>query len=128
MRRWQKQRLFPDEVVCCGPATAFVPYLDPGLPLARGIKKSVERFVEEYGMTPKTMWLQNHGSIALGKSVRDVESATFMGVKAARAWIYAMSTGRTIVPITPEVIERIHTRPDEHYRQKLLWAVSKSEA
>ena len=98
-----KQRLFPDEVVCCGPATAFVPYTDPGLPI----------------------WLQNHGLIALGKTSRDVESATMMSVKSARAWIGAMSIGRPLRPLTQENIDRIHTRPDEHYRQELLWAMQK---
>src|SRR5579871_5068542 len=28
-------RLFPDEIVCCGPAVCYVPYTDPGIPLAR---------------------------------------------------------------------------------------------
>ena len=120
-----KQRLFPDEVVCCGPATAFVPYTDPGLPLARAIRTSVESFVAAYNMVPKTIWLQNHGLIALGKTSRDVESATMMSVKSARAWIGAMSIGRPLRPLTQENIDRIHTRPDEHYRQELLWAMQK---
>jgi rhamnose utilization protein RhaD (predicted bifunctional aldolase and dehydrogenase) len=120
-----KQRIFPDEVVCCGPATAFVPYTDPGLPLARAIRDSVQLFVKEYGMVPKTLWLQNHGLIALGKTSRDVESATLMSVKAARAWIGALSSGRPLRPLTQENIDRIHTRPDEHYRQELLWAMQK---
>ena len=28
-----KHRIFPDEVVLCGPESVFVPYADPGLPL-----------------------------------------------------------------------------------------------
>ena len=119
------QRLFPDEVVCCGPATAFVPYTDPGLPLARAIQSSVEQFVEVHAMVPKTIWLQNHGLIAVGRSVGDVESATFMGIKAARAWLGALSSGKTLRPLSPEHVARIHTRPDEHYRQELLWAMQK---
>jgi len=115
------QRLFPDEVVCCGPATAFVPYVDPGFKLAGAIRASVERYADEQGSLPKTIWLQNHGLIALGKSPREIESATLMSIKAARVRLGAMASGRTIVPITQETIERIHTRPDEHYRQKLLW-------
>ena len=117
------QRIFPDEIVCCGPATAFVSYTDPGLPLARAIQSSVERFVEVHAMIPKTIWLQNHGLIAIGKSVGDVESATFMGIKAARAWLGALSTGRELRPLSPENVARIHTRPDEHYRQELLWTM-----
>lgn len=118
-----KLRLFPDEVVCCGPAAAYVPYKDPGLPLAKAIRASVERFVEEFGMVPKTIWLENHGLIAMGKTSAEVESATFMSAKSARAWLGALATGRTPRTLTPEQVERIHTRPDEHYRQRLLWDI-----
>jgi rhamnose utilization protein RhaD (predicted bifunctional aldolase and dehydrogenase) len=115
-----RQRLFPDEIVCCGPATAFVPYVDPGLPLARAIKQSVEAFIDEFGMVPKTIWLQNHGLITPAKSVRDVESASFMAIKAARAWLGVLASGQAVRPLTQHAIDRIHTRPDEHYRQKLI--------
>ena len=120
-----RQRLFPDEVVCCGPAAAFVPYVDPGFRLAGAVRASVEQFVEEHGSLPKTIWLQNHGLIALGKSPREIESATQMSIKAARVWLAAVSSGRKLSPLTKEQIERIHTRPDEHYRQKLLWELRK---
>jgi L-ribulose-5-phosphate 4-epimerase len=115
-----RQRLFPDEIVCCGPATAFVPYTDPGLPLARAIKASVEAFIDEFGMVPKSIWLQNHGLICPARVIRDVESAMFMGIKAARAWLGALSSGRPLHPLSQESVDRIHTRPDEHYRQKLI--------
>jgi rhamnose utilization protein RhaD (predicted bifunctional aldolase and dehydrogenase) len=114
-------RIFPDEVVCCGPAAAFVPYVDPGLPLALAIKESVETFVKEHGSIPKTIWLQNHGLIALGRSTNEVKSAMQMSVKAARVWLAATGSGRVIRHLTPEHVARIHTRPDEHYRQQLLW-------
>jgi L-ribulose-5-phosphate 4-epimerase len=116
-----KLRLFPDEVVCCGPAAAYVHYEDPGLPLAKAIRSSVERFAEEYGMIPKTIWLENHGLIAMGKTSAEVESATFMSAKSARAWLGVLATGRTPRTLTQAQVERIHTRPDEHYRQRLLW-------
>ncbi|MCC7229515.1 MAG: class II aldolase [Fimbriimonadaceae bacterium] len=115
------KRLFPDEIVCCGPQTAFVPYVDPGLPLAKAIRASVDRYIRRWEETPKTIWLQNHGLIALGKSPREVESATQMSVKAARVWLGALSSGQEIHPLAEEQIKRIHTRPDEHYRQRLLW-------
>lgn len=121
--RMARERLFPDEIVCCGPATSFVPYVDPGVPLARAIQASVGEYAAEFGAAPKTIWLQNHGLIALGKSRREVESATFMAVKAARVRLGALATGIPLRPLTAEHIARIHTRPDEHYRQRLLWAV-----
>ena len=115
------QRLFPDEIVCCGPAAAFVPYVDPGFALANAIKNSVEDYVHRYGAIPKTIWMQNHGLIALGKSAREVQSAMLMSVKAARVWLGALSTGHRVQALSDEQVSRIHTRPDEHYRQKLLW-------
>lgn len=115
------QRLFPDEIVCCGPAAAFVPYVDPGLPLARAIRSSVGNYIQKFGSVPKTIWLKNHGLIVLGKSVKEIESGTLMSVKAARVWLGALSSGRRIEPLSEAQIERIHTRPDEHYRQRLLW-------
>lgn len=118
-----KQRVFPDEVVCCGPATAFVEYVDPGLALALAIRTAVETFVEEWGTIPKTIWLQNHGLIALGKSCAEVESATLMALKSAQVWLGALSTHRKLRPLTKSQVERIHTRPDEHYRQNLLWTI-----
>jgi rhamnose utilization protein RhaD (predicted bifunctional aldolase and dehydrogenase) len=118
-----RQRLFPDEIVCCGPRACHVPYADPGIPLARAIKESVEAFVESEGAWPKTIWLQNHGLICLGRSAAEVIAATRMQVKAARVWLAASSSGGIPTTLTPEQIARIHTRPDEHHRQKLLWAL-----
>jgi rhamnose utilization protein RhaD (predicted bifunctional aldolase and dehydrogenase) len=115
-----RQRIFPDEVVCCGPESCYVPYADPGLPLAQAIRAAVEDYARRQGMIPRTIWLQNHGLIALGKTVREVESATYMSAKAARVWLAALASGRTIRPLTNANIARIHTRPDEHYRQKLI--------
>lgn len=114
-------RLFPDEIVCCGPSTAFVPYADPGIPLANAIRASIEQYVEREGGPPKTIWLQNHGLICCGRSSKEVIAATRMSVKAARVWMGAMQTGRPITSLTKAQIARIHTRPDEHHRQRLLW-------
>ncbi len=120
---YARLRMFPDEIVCCGPESPFVPYVDPGLPLAQAIRTAVERHVEAWGGVPKTIWLGNHGLIALGRSASEVESASRMAVKAAQAWLGALATGKPIRPLTSAEIERIHTRPDEHYRQRLLWQV-----
>ena len=110
------RRYFPDEIVCCGPASAWVPYVDPGLPLARAIRTSTEKYAKKWGAAPKSMWLQNHGLIALGRNPKEVLSATLMSVKAA---VIRAATHR--IPLTPKQIDRIHTRPDEHHRQALLW-------
>lgn len=119
-RKLAESRLFPDEIVCCGPESAFVPYVDPGLPLARAIRDSVQAFVARRGELPRTIWLQNHGLIALGSTSREVLGAHLMAHKAARVWLGALASGAEPNRLSDADIERIHTRPDEHYRQALL--------
>lgn len=114
------QRFFPDEIVCCGPASCWVPYTDPGLPLAREIRARVEAYRQVQGEYPKTIWLENHGLISLGKSASEAKSGTLMSAKAARVRLAAISSGRPLKPLTEAQIDRIHTRPDEHYRQRQL--------
>jgi rhamnose utilization protein RhaD (predicted bifunctional aldolase and dehydrogenase) len=112
-------RLFPDEIVLCGPAAVLVPYTDPGLPLARAVRQRIDAYIDVHGETPKTIYMQNHGFIALGGTPQQVENITAMAVKAARILVGAHSLGGPRF-MTPQAVARIHTRPDEHYRQRLL--------
>ena len=111
-------RLFPDEIVYCGPASVYIPYTDPGVPLARKVRDSIDQYVDEHHEIPKVVLMQNHGLIALGRTARQVEDITAMAVKAARVLIgaYALSGPRFL---TAENVDRIHTRPDEAYRRRL---------
>ncbi len=112
-------RLFPDEVVVCGPAPVLIPYVDPGLPLARAIREGIDTYIDEYGELPKVLHLQNHGLFVLAPSAQQVENITAMMVKAARILLGAYALGGPKF-MTQEAVERIHTRPDEHYRQKII--------
>jgi rhamnose utilization protein RhaD (predicted bifunctional aldolase and dehydrogenase) len=112
-------RLFPDEIVCCGPAVCFIEYVDPGLVLARALRKAVEAFIEEQNMPPKVILMQNHGLIAAGGSVRDVETITSMYVKTARVLLGTLAFGGPRY-MTADNVARIHTRPDESYRRQML--------
>lgn len=123
-REFAVKRIFPDEIVCCGPAACYVDYTDPGLPLAIKLRERVNVYMEKFGEPPKTIWLQNHGLIALGATAREVISATFMQAKAARILLGALQAGKDLRFLSQIEIERIHTRPDERYRQKLLWGKS----
>jgi rhamnose utilization protein RhaD (predicted bifunctional aldolase and dehydrogenase) len=112
-------RLFPDEIVICGPAPVVVPYTDPGVPLAQLVRRLINRYIDEYYEVPKVILMQNHGFIALGRTAQQVENITAMAVKTARVLLgtYAVGGPRFM---TPDAVERIHTRPDEAYRRKLL--------
>lgn len=65
------------------------------------------------------MLIQNHGLIALGATTGSVLAATLMAEKTARIFLGAESLGGA-VPLTPQNVARIDSRPDEHYRQKML--------
>jgi rhamnose utilization protein RhaD (predicted bifunctional aldolase and dehydrogenase) len=112
-------RLFPDEIVSCGIESVLIPYLEPGPPLAKAIRKGVEDFMVSNGILPKVVMLQNHGLIALGSTRKQVESTTIMAVKAARILSGTLPLGGPNF-LTPEQVERIYTRPDEKYRERKL--------
>jgi len=112
-------RLFPDEIVMCGTAPVLVPYIDPGIPLAREIRSRINAYIDTYAEIPKVILMQNHGLVALGRTAEQVENITAMLVKTARVILGAYSVGGPHF-LTPENVDRIHTRPDEVYRRKLL--------
>jgi rhamnose utilization protein RhaD (predicted bifunctional aldolase and dehydrogenase) len=112
-------RLFPDEIVICGPAPVVVPYTDPGIPLARHVRDLLRQYLDEYQEVPKVILMQNHGLIALGKTAQQVENITAMAVKTARILLGTYAAGGPRF-LTVRDVQRIHTRPDELYRRKLL--------
>jgi len=115
-----RRRLFPDEIVCCGGESVFVPYTDPGLKLAQAIRTAVIAFIKRLARAPRVILLENHGFIALGPTPASVLAATLMGTKAAEIFAGAAAIGGTPRFLTPAQVERIAGRPDEHYRQKAL--------
>ena len=112
-------RLCPDEIVSCGPASVVVPWTDPGLPLARKVLELINAYIDERGELPKMVLLQNHGLIALGETAHEVNAITAMAVKSARilAGTYAFGGPHFF---SPEDVAKIHTRPDEVYRRKVI--------
>ncbi|MDZ4656102.1 MAG: class II aldolase/adducin family protein [Bythopirellula sp.] len=114
-----QHRLFPDEVVVCGPEPLLIPYVDPGIVLARVIRDELQRFMERTGQHPKSVYMQNHGFTALGSTVKQVQAITAMAVKSARILQGTYAFGGPH-PLGAENVERIHNRTDEHYRQRII--------
>jgi len=112
-------RLFPDEIVCCGPEPVYIPWTEPGPPLARAIRDGIAAFIEEKGFRPKVMLMQNHGLVALGATTAEVLSATAMCVKTFRVLIGTYALGGPNF-LTQEMVDRLWNRPDEVYRHSLL--------
>jgi rhamnose utilization protein RhaD (predicted bifunctional aldolase and dehydrogenase) len=123
-RTFAKRRLFPDEVVCCGAESVFVPYADPGLKLAQSIRAAVVAFIKRLDWPPRIILLENHGLIALGATPSSVLAATLMAVKAAEIFSGAAVLGGKPQFLTAAQVNRIAGRPDEHYRQRALGLAS----
>ena len=111
-----KGRIFPDEIVYCGIEPVYIEYVDPGLELGRIIRERAQAFVDEYGCAPKVILVQNHGLIACGRTGHEVEAITAMWCKTCRVLAGASVFGG-IRYFSKENVERIYTRPDEHYRR-----------
>jgi len=111
--------LFPDQIVVCGLHPLFVSYVDPGIPLAVELRDRLRLHIDRHGRPPKTIYLQNHGLVALGRSGGEVLQITQMAVKAALILLGSFAAGGP-QPLPPDAASRIETRPDEHHRQAML--------
>ena len=118
-REFAERRMFPDEVVCCGVASVYVPLTDPGWKLAQVIRRESEAFVKKYGCQPRVILMQNHGIITMGGSWQSVLAAMLMAEKAAKIFVGAAQLGGPVF-LSEENVARIAGRPDEAYRQRAL--------
>ncbi len=109
-------RMFPDEVVLCGPESVFVPYADPGLPLALEIRREARVYMDAYGEAPKVILLANHGLIALAQTPAEALNITAMTVKAAKIFVGACAVGEPVFMSEADILH-IYKRPDEIYRR-----------
>lgn len=111
--------LFPDQIVVLGAAPLLVPYIDPGISLARAARTMLRTHIATHGEAPKVIYLRNHGMFALGSGPVQVLGITAMAQKCARTIIGAQAVGG--VRFMPaDQVARIDSRPDEKYRRALL--------
>lgn len=108
--------IFPDAIVVCGRHVAAVPYIDPGLELAREVRRVLREFRAAHGSAPKVILLENHGPVALGSCDREVLNILLMLDKWARVLAGTLAVG-TPKFLPSAVSERIDNRPDEDYRR-----------
>ncbi len=111
--------LFPDQIVLLGPEQVYVPYTDPGLPLARAVRDRVREYLQRCQRVPRVILMENHGAIALGGTVELVMNITEMLVKTSRILAGTLAAGGPRF-LEQAHVERIDQRPDELARRKDL--------
>ncbi|MEK6570685.1 MAG: class II aldolase/adducin family protein [Bacteroidota bacterium] len=114
-----ERRLFPDEVVYCGPKSLLIEYVDPGAKLAAAVRVGWKNFVADNGFAPRLILIANHGLVAIGSTPEAVLAATLMAVKAAEIFIDACALGGPVF-MDPKEVYHIHNRLDEHYRRRQI--------
>lgn len=113
--------LFPDQIVVLGTDPLLVPYVDPGLELARTVRRLLRERLAVTGRVPKVVYLRNHGMFALGASPSEVLRITEMAVKVAQVLLGALAAGGPVY-LSDDDVARIDTRPDELLRRSALAA------
>ena len=108
--------IFPDATVVCGRHVASVPYIGPGLALAREVRRALSEFRAAHGTSPKVILLENHGPVSLGSSDTEVLNILLMLDKWARVLAGTLAVGGPRF-LPSAVSDRIDSRPDEHYRR-----------
>jgi rhamnose utilization protein RhaD (predicted bifunctional aldolase and dehydrogenase) len=119
--------LFPDQIVVLGTDPLLVPYVDPGLPLARVVRRMLGERLAATGSVPKVVYLGNHGMFALGSSPAEVLRITEMAVKVAQVVLGSLAAGGPVF-LSAEDVARIDTRPDELLRRAALAAGAATSA
>ena len=117
------KHIFPDAIVVCGRHVAAVPYIDPGLELAREVRRVLREFRAAHGSAPKVILLENHGPVALGASDKEVLNILLMLYKWARVLVGTLAVGAPKF-LPSAVSERIDKRPDEDYRRAQIGKTS----
>lgn len=88
-----------------GDDAVFVPYIDPGVPLARGVERARIAFTERTGRpAPGITLMGNHGIIIAGDSAAEVTERTARVTEAIRRAIEAVAA-----PAVPEA-DPVRTR------------------
>jgi rhamnose utilization protein RhaD (predicted bifunctional aldolase and dehydrogenase) len=111
--------LFPDEALVCGPVPLFVPFDEPGLPVARLVLDRFRAFLDEHGAPPRLILLANHGIVALGSSPAEVAAITAMAVKGASIRSGTLAAGGPAF-LADDQAARLFLREDEQARRKAL--------
>jgi len=92
-RQFAERRTIAHEVISRGVSSALVSYADPGLLLAKEVKRKLALWRDRYKMVPKLILIQNHGMIVLGNSHGEILRTIEMTMKSAQIFIGAAVMG-----------------------------------
>ncbi|HIE43187.1 MAG TPA: SDR family NAD(P)-dependent oxidoreductase [Candidatus Omnitrophica bacterium] len=95
-----------------GREVLWIDYIDPGYTLARKIAEEIEKYKKVYRVSPRVIFLQNHGIITGGNTPDEVRSTIKEIIDKIKEYI------RGHLPVHPAVR---YSRPDEKRNRFSLW-------
>jgi rhamnose utilization protein RhaD (predicted bifunctional aldolase and dehydrogenase) len=111
--------IFPETIPICGVTPGIVPYVDPGFALAKAFRDSIKDYQNKHGKSPKTLFMINHGLVALGDSAQEALNITLITDKWARILLGTMANNGPKF-LTDKQVHRFAERLDEKLRQEQL--------
>lgn len=102
-RQFADRRSLPQEVAFCGSASLLVPYADPGLPLAREVRRKMILWNDRYEHLPQVVLIQNNGLIVFAETTEEALKIAESTLKAAQVFIGASLLGGPVF-LTPSNI------------------------
>ena len=94
-----------------------MPYVDPGFALAKAFRDSIKDYQNKHGKSPKTLFMMNHGLVALGDSAQEALNITLITDKWARILLGTMANNGPKF-LTDKQVHRFAERLDEKLRQE----------
>lgn len=113
------QHICPDAIVVCGLHVLAIPYINPGLDLAKAVGEGLAAYFTKHGKAPKVILMKNHGPVALGGTSREVLNIMMMLDKWAKAIIGALCCGG-LDYLSEANARQIDERLDEAYRRRMI--------
>jgi len=92
-RQFAERRTIAHEVISRGVSSLLVTYADPGVPLAKEVKRKLALWRDRYKVMPRLLLIQNHGMIVMGNSQEEILRVAEMTLKSAQIFIGAAVMG-----------------------------------
>ena len=105
-RQFSDRRSVPNEITAFGSSMLLVPYADPGLQLAKEVKRKMLLWRDRYKTVPKVVLIHNYGMFVLGNSQEELIKTIETTLKAAQIFIGASMLGGPVF-LTPTNVTHI---------------------
>ncbi|SRR5581483_3314189 len=107
-RQFADRRVMPNEILACGSAALLVPYSDPGLPLAKEVRRKMLLYLDRYKHIPQIIFVHNNGMFVPAANADDILKTVELSLKYAEIFVGASMLGGPVF-LTPQNVTHIES-------------------